>query len=111
MRKFLSLAVMCSLALPAMAFAQPEAPKEAADDMGTASGADPGTPTEPAIDAMPEPPKVAADDVAPADAEEGARPFLDGLSWMVMASAFYRIDGYIGDGVLQNESYNALGYP
>ena len=33
MRKFLSLAVMCSLALPAMAFAQPEAPKEAADDM------------------------------------------------------------------------------
>ena len=33
MRKFLSLAVMCSLALPAMAFAQPESPKVAADDL------------------------------------------------------------------------------
>ena len=33
MRKFLSLAVMCSLAFPAMALAQPEAPKEAAEDM------------------------------------------------------------------------------
>jgi hypothetical protein len=109
MRKFLSLAVMCSLAFPALAFAEePEAPKMAADDME--AGEEPGTPTEPAIDAMPEPPKVAADDVAPADAEDGARPFLDGLSWMVMASAFYRIDGYIGDGVRAG-TYNALGYP
>ncbi len=37
MSKFLSLAVMCSLAFPAMALAQetaaPEAPKQAADDM------------------------------------------------------------------------------
>jgi hypothetical protein len=33
MRKFLSLAVMCTLAFPAMALAQPESPKEAADDM------------------------------------------------------------------------------
>ena len=109
MRKFLSLAVMCSLAFPAMAFAEePEAPKVAADDME--AGEEPGTPTEPEIDAMPEPPKVAADDVAPTDAEEGARPFLDGLSWMVMASAFYRVDGYIGDGVRAG-TYNTLGYP
>ena len=46
MRKFLSLAVMCSLAFPAMALAQPEAPKEAADDLeaGTeeAPAAEPG---------------------------------------------------------------------
>ena len=38
MRKFLSLAVMCSLAFPAMALAQPEAPKEAADDMDAEYG-------------------------------------------------------------------------
>ena len=56
MRKFLSLAVMCSLAFPAMALAQPEAPEEAADDMeaapavgklGTPPGSDHGVPESP----------------------------------------------------------------
>ena len=46
----------------------------------------------------------------PGEAEE-SRPFLDGLTWMVMASAYYRIDGYTGEGVRSGGSYNSLGYP
>ena len=34
----------------------------------------------------------------------------DGLSWQLMASAFYRISGYTGDGVRAG-TYNSLGYP
>ena len=119
MRKFLSLAVMCSLAFPAMAFAQPESPKEAADDLDKEFGKE--TPTEPeaegataeppkeAIMAMPESPKTAADDIGVEEPAEGA-PWKDGLSWMVMASAFYRIGGYTDDGVVAG-TYNDIGYP
>ena len=119
MRKFLSLAVMCSLAFPAMAFAQPESPKEAADDLDKEFGKE--TPTEPeaegataeppkeAIMAMPESPKTAADDIGVEEPAEGA-PWKDGLSWMVMASAFYRIGGYTDDGVAAG-TYNSIGYP
>jgi len=117
MSKFLSLAVMCSLAFPAMAFAQPEAPKQAADDMEAEY--DEETPPKPATSAeheMPEPPKMAADDMEEEYGEEpteGERPFLDGLSWQVMASSFYRLSGYIDDGVTTAPSgeYNTLGYP
>jgi hypothetical protein len=124
MSKFLSLAVMCSLAFPAMALAQesaaPEAPKQAADDLDAEYGAvepaesaeeepaeaepvaeEPAaaeTPTEPAELEMAEPPKTKADDIgeeyAAEQPEEGARPFLDGLSWQLMASAFYMFNGY-----------------
>jgi hypothetical protein len=124
MSKFLTLAVMCSLAFPAMALAQesaaPEAPKQAADDLDAEYGAvepaesaeeepaeaepvaeEPAaaeTPTEPAELEMAEPPKTKADDIgeeyAAEQPEEGARPFLDGLSWQLMASAFYMFNGY-----------------
>ena len=117
MRRFLSLAVMCSLAFPAMALAQepaaPEPPKQAADDIeseyGTAKPPEPGTMAE---QEMPEPPKTAADDMTEevAEPEEGTNPFLDGLSWQIMASAFYRIGGYTGEGVRAG-TYNSLGYP
>lgn len=107
MRKFLSLAVMCSLAFPAMALAQPEAPKEAAADMEAAPAAEAGT--EEAIMAMPEPPKVAMDDMAAEEPAEG-ESWKDGIDWMVMASAFYRVGGYIGDGVLAGP-YNNVVYP
>jgi hypothetical protein len=113
MRKFLSLAVMCSLAFPAMAFAQPEAPKEAADDKEAEYGEEtpePGTSTE---EEMPEPPKTAADDMGreyAGEEPEGARPFLDGLSWQIMASSFYRIGGYLDEGVRPG-AYNVLDYP
>ena len=118
MKKFLSLAVMCSLALPAMALAQPESPKvEEDEEMGM--GEAPAEPTgeestTPAIEAMPEPPKVASDDLG---APEEEAKFKDNISWMVMASAFYRIGGYTGSGVLAGP-YNSLltdtgrlGYP
>lgn len=87
MRKFLTLALTCSLALPAVAFAQgEEAPAEAEPV------------AEPAEEAMPESPKMKADDIeaeyAPEEPDEGARPFLDGLSWQLMASAFYMFNGY-----------------
>lgn|GEM_PF-1259003 len=122
MRKFLSLAAMCGLAFPAMALAQPEPPKEAADEMEAEYGEDtPPERTLPAEEKMPEPPKTAADDMAKEyegeEPSEGARPFLDGLSWQVMASAFYRLGGYVNDGVLAgryNSLVNAedgLGYP
>ncbi|NNE19981.1 MAG: outer membrane beta-barrel protein [Myxococcales bacterium] len=124
MRKFLSLAVMCSLAFPAMAFAQPEAPKVAEDaDMGmpesgemTPTGVESGEPppTE-AIMAIPESSETAADDMA-VEADEAAS-WKDGISWMVMASAFYRVGGYTGSGVLPGPYNNLLtdtgrlGYP
>jgi hypothetical protein len=126
MRKFLSLAVMCSLAFPAMAFAQPEAPKEAADDMERLPDQEVETKTTvesvtveeeestlvvPGEDGEDTVVKVVEEKTTVVEQVEESKPFLDGLSWMVMASAFYRIDGYIGDGVLQNESYNSLGYP
>ncbi|UCF45937.1 MAG: outer membrane beta-barrel protein [Myxococcales bacterium] len=128
MTKFLSLAVMCSLAIPAMAFAQetgaPEAPKQAADDLDKEyEGETPAEPAEPgepppkeAEMKMPEPPKMAADDIAAEEPAEG-RPFLDGLSWQLLASAFYRISGYTNDGVRAGTYNNLLdpsvpaGYP
>jgi hypothetical protein len=111
MSKFLSLAVMCSLALPAMAFAQesaaPEAPKQAADDMEAETSDTPPPPSKPAEEAMAEPPKTAADDIGEGPSGEevagGERPFLDGLSWQLMASAFYMFNGYRVSG-----SYNDL---
>jgi len=117
MRKFLSLAVMWSLAFPAMAFAQPEPPKEAADDMEVLVEEDvvveEEAPTEPppkeALMEMPESPKVAADDTIGDEPAEG-ESWKDGLSWMVMASAFYRVGGYIDDGVAAG-TYNSIGYP
>lgn len=109
MRKFLSLAVMCSLAFPAMAFAEePEAPKVEEDETMGASEAPAEESSTPAIDEMPEAPKVAADDMG--EPEEAAHPFRDNISWMVMASAFYRISGYGGTGVVAGP-YNTLGYP
>jgi hypothetical protein len=117
MSKFLSLAVVCSLALPAMALAQGvEPPKEAADDLDAEYGREEpaesaeGAPAEPspkeAEMAMPEPPKMAADDVAAEEPDVGAS-WKDGLSWQLMASAFYRISGYTGDGVRSGQ-YNSL---
>ena len=111
MRKLFFLAVMCSLAFPAMAFAQesaaPEAPKQAADDMDAETSETPPPPSKPAEEAMAEPPKMAADDIGegPAGEEvaEGERPFLDGLSWQLMASAFYMFNGYRVSG-----AYNDL---
>ena len=125
MSKFLSLAVMCSLAFPAMALAQgPESPKEAADDLDAEYGREEPTesaeeepaesaeeePAESAEEApaepppkeaemkMPESPKMAADDIAVEEPDVGAS-WKDGLSWQLLASAFYRISGYTGDGV------------
>ena len=110
MRKFLSLAVMCSLAFPAMAFAQetgqPEPPKEKADELGT--GEAPPEPGKEAIMAGPEAPKVAADDIAEAEPDVGAT-WKDGLSWMLMTSAFYRISGYAGEGVRAGTYNDILG--
>ena len=117
MRKFLTLAVMCSLAFPAMAFAQPEAPKQAADDMDkeydreepSAEEAPSEPPPKEAEMKMPESPKMAADDIAEETPDVGAS-WKDGLSWQLMASAFYRIGGYVNDGVRAG-TYNSLGYP
>jgi hypothetical protein len=117
MTKFFSLAVMCSLALPAMAFAQgPESPKEAPDDLDAEYGKEePAESTEeapaepPPKEAemkMPESPKMAADDIAEEAPAEGAS-WKDGLSWQLMASAFYRIGGYTNDGVRAGP-YNSL---
>ena len=127
MSKFLSLAVMCGLALPATVFAQTIVVEEDVETVTvpvetTETYVDPALePTTPAIDDV-APPKVAADApvqyVAVVEAEEEEeRPFLDGLSWQIMASAFYRIGGYIDAGVLPGP-YNTLlsdtgrlGYP
>ncbi len=119
MKKFLSLAVMCSLAFPAMAIAQPESPKvEEDEEMGAVEATTADAPATPALEEMPESPKVAADDMgAP---EEGAHPAKENISWMAMASAFYRISGYIDDGIGSAQGrgsgvlpgqYNSLGYP
>ena len=99
--------------------AAPEAPKQAADDMDAEYGAEEGAksaeevPAEPppkeAEMAMPEPPKMAADDIAEEEPATGAS-WKDGLSWQLMASAFYRIGGYTNDGVRAG-TYNSLGYP
>jgi hypothetical protein len=40
----------------------------------------------------------------------GDGSFIDGLTYLAMASGFYRIGGYIGDGVVAG-TYNSLGYP
>jgi hypothetical protein len=116
MRRILSLAVMCSLAFPTMALAQPESPKVAEDEMEAEYEEDVIAVDEttepapkPAIDEMPEPPKVRDDDLEETIPNEG-RPFADNINWMVMASAFYRIGGYINDGVLAGD-YNSIGYP
>ena len=127
MKKFLSLAVMCSLALPAMAFAQPEAPKSAEDATMGVEGVEPeveqrvkSVVTEEDETTLVVPGEEGVDDTVvkvyetketTIVEEEKVRPFLDNVSWMVMASAFYRIDGYIGDGVLSGGSYNSIGYP
>ena len=57
MRKFLSLAVMCSLALPAMAFAQDEEVLEE-EVMEESVEAPAAEPTPMAIQEQPEPPKL-----------------------------------------------------
>lgn len=109
MSKFISLAVMCSLALPAMALAQgPEAPKQAADDTEAEEVEVEAVETEEAIEDV-APPKVAADEMEAEYADEAgdeAHPMLDGLSWQVMASAFYNFNGHRVSG-----DYNNLGYP
>jgi hypothetical protein len=97
MTKFLSLAVMCSLAFPAMAFAQGEEAPAEAEPVAEEPVAE-ETPTEPAEFEAAEPPKTKADDIgeeyAPEESDEGTRPFLDGLSWQILASAFYMYNGY-----------------
>lgn len=97
MNRFVSLAVICSLAWPAMALAQPEAPKTAADEELEVETVEPvAEPTKEAIEEAP-PPKVAADDIEAeyaGEAGDESRPFLDGLSWQLMASAFYNFNGY-----------------
>ena len=112
MKKFLSLAVMCSLAFPAMAIAQPESPKVEEDvEMGMGEAPEDvaaEAPSTPALEEMPEAPKVSADDMG--EAEGAAHPFRDNIDWMVMASAFYRLSGYINDGVVAGP-YNNITYP
>ena len=88
MSKFIPLAVMCSLALPAMALAQEDVVAEEVE-VETVE-------TEEAIEDV-APPKVAADDIEAeyaGEAGDEAHPFLDGLSWQVMASAFYMFNGH-----------------
>lgn len=110
MRRILSLAVMCSLAFPAIALAQPEAPKEEADDLEVVIEEDvTEPPPKEALMDMPESPKTAADDLSEEEPAEG-ESWKDGLSWMVMASAFYRVGGYLDDGVVAG-TYNSFGYP
>lgn len=106
MSKFLSMAVMCSMAFSATALAQGVMIEE--EDIETVEVdveveetpiADP--PPPPAIDAVP-PPKVAADDMSAVyagDEPEDGRTFLDGLSWQLMASGFYFFNGYRVSGV------------
>ncbi len=129
MRKFLSLAVMCGLAFPAMAFAQPEAPKVKEDvEMGVEEGEpeeieqevksvtteeDETTLVVPGEDGEDTIVKVIETKETTVVEEKEARPFLDNVTWMVMASANYRIGGYIDDGVIAgaNAPYNVIGYP
>lgn len=106
MSKFLSIAVMCSLALPAMALAQGEMVEEDVETVEVDTVTTEEPPPTPAIEEVP-PPKVAADMVEADPEEEGK--MIDGLSWMAMASAFYRIGGYSGSGVLAGPYNNLLG--
>ena len=125
MRKFLSLAVMCSLAFPAVALAQPEAPKVADDDLDRLPEEDVETETTvksvtpeedettlvvPGEDGEDTIVKVIEEKTTVVEQVEETRPFVDNVSWMVMASAFYRVGGYIDDGVVAGP-YNSLGYP
>lgn len=111
MSKFVSLAVMCSWAFPAMVLAQDVIVEEEVEvEVVEVETAEPTRtpPPQPAIDAVAAP-KVAADDMETeyaGDAPEGESPFLDGLSWQVMASAFYNFNTYRRSG-----EYNNLGYP
>ena len=75
--------LVCALAIPSVALAQDDAT---------------------------EAPKIQDDtddaEYVGAEPEEDDRPFLDGLSWQVLASAFYNFNGYRVSG-----TYNNLGYP
>jgi len=98
MSKFLSLAVTCTLALPAMALAQDEVVAEEVEveEVEVETVEPSPAPTKPAIEDVASP-KVAADDMEAeyaGEAGDEARPFLDGLSWQLMASAFYNFNGY-----------------
>ena len=111
MSKLLSLAVICSLAFPAMALAQDD--EEAGEPEIETEEVEPATepPPVPAIEEVP-PPKVAADMPEEyAGEEDEARPFLDGLSWMAMASAFYNFNGYRRSGPSNNLVGAGVGYP
>ncbi|MEM7436330.1 MAG: outer membrane beta-barrel protein [Myxococcota bacterium] len=108
MTKVLSIAVACGLAFPAMALAQDVMVEEDVETVvvDTVETTDP--PPTPAIEEVP-PPKVAADDMTEEyagdePAEESS--LIDGLSWQIMASAFYNFNGYRRSG-----TYNNLGYP
>lgn len=112
MSKFLSMAVMCSMAFSATALAQGVMIEE--EDIETVEvdvEVEEAPVSEPApIPAIEEvaPPKVAADDMTEeyaGDEPEGGA-FIDGLSWQVMASAFYNFNTYRVSG-----PYNSLGYP
>jgi len=117
MRKFLSLAVMCSLAFPAMAFGQEIRAEEEMEELERAEEAQEAAeeaPSEPEKlvtpvqkpEGVPVPPKREAE----LGFGRGDGSFIDGLTYLAMASGFYRIGGYIGDGVLAG-TYNSLGYP
>ena len=114
MRKFLSLAVMCSLAFPAMAFGQEIRAEEEMKELEKAEEAQ-----ETAEEAPTEPEKLVTPvqkpegvPVAPKRQAElgfgrGDGSFINGLTYLAMASAYYRIGGYIGEGVRAG-SYNNL---
>jgi hypothetical protein len=97
---------MCSLALPAMAFAQPESPKVEED---VTMGIEPVV-EEPMTEEEVEDVAEEAAEEAVEEAMEEASPFRDNISWMVMASAFYRVGGYLDDGVVAG-AYNDAPYP
>jgi hypothetical protein len=106
-----------------MAFAQPEPPKEA-EEMPAVETETETTTTSVTTEEETTTMVVEDEDGAPEQVitvveekttvvqeVEETKPFLDGLTWMAMASAYYRIDGYTGAGVLAGSSYNSLGYP
>ncbi len=113
MKKFLSLAVMCSLALPAMALGQDTMvkPEEEMEELEKAKEAQ--TPTDEAPpklvtpvqqpEGVPLPPKRTAE----LGFGRGDGSFIDGLTYLAMVSGFYRIGGYIGDGVRAG-TYNTI---
>ena len=108
MRKFLSLAVMCSLALPAMAFAQDEEVVEVEEEVMVEETVEESSMTEEEVEDIAEEAAEEAVEEAMESMEED-RPFLDGLTWMAMASAFYRVGGYTNAGVLPGPYNNLLG--